>query len=361
MKFYNILNIILLTLFVNVIICGQSVNPSISFETSEHDFGQIKENNGPVSYRFVFTNIGGKPLIINDVHASCGCTSPLWTSEPVLPGRKGFIDVTFNPYGRGGETFNKTVTIKSNAEEGTVVIKIKGYVIPSEKTTDELYPYLMQNLRFKANMIDFGQLLNTSTKSQNIEFINISDEKIKISFKDLKPYFSATVNPKVIGPKQKGEIILTYNAALRNDWDFLIDTLKIVQNKIFNNTNIIVVTATINEDFSFIKHDSIFPSIRIDNRIFDFGELKINSSIEHEFIIKNEGKSNLIIHKTKSSCGCTIIKFSNNVIKPGEESNMKVIFKSDNKTGYSQKSITIISNDPLKPKIVLTVKGFITK
>lgn len=88
--------------------------PRFKFESGEtHDFGTLKE--GPVAeYVFVFKNVGKEPLIIQNASASCGCTTPEWPKEPILPNKKGKIVVRYNTQGRVGP-FNKTVFISSNA------------------------------------------------------------------------------------------------------------------------------------------------------------------------------------------------------------------------------------------------------
>ena len=70
-------------LFVN----SQTRDANISFDIEIHDFGKIQEADGMASVNFGFTNTGSVPLMINQVHASCGCTSPNWSIEPVLPGK----------------------------------------------------------------------------------------------------------------------------------------------------------------------------------------------------------------------------------------------------------------------------------
>lgn len=97
----------------------------IKFEKDLHDFGTIeKEGNG--TYEFVFTNNGKSPLIINGAKGSCGCTVPEWPKDPIAPGSSGRIKVTYDTKRVG--SFTKTVTITSNAEEASKVIKIKGKV-----------------------------------------------------------------------------------------------------------------------------------------------------------------------------------------------------------------------------------------
>ena len=96
------------------------------FEVEEHNFGNVPE--GPeVKYDFIFTNTGKEPLVISDVHASCGCTTPVWPREPILPGAKNKITAVYNTKGRPG-TFNKSIIIKSNAKTLEKMLIIKGMV-----------------------------------------------------------------------------------------------------------------------------------------------------------------------------------------------------------------------------------------
>ena len=102
-----------------------------TFATKTHDFGTIKEANGPVTCTFEFTNSGDKPLLIIDATASCGCTRPEYPSKPIKPGKKGTIKVTYSPIGRPG-AFKKTVKVKTNGSERTTTLRIEGTVIPKK-------------------------------------------------------------------------------------------------------------------------------------------------------------------------------------------------------------------------------------
>lgn len=100
----------------------------IKFELVEHNFGTIKEGT-LAAYEFVFTNTGKAPLILSNVQPSCGCTAPEWSKEPIAPGAKGKIKAVYNSHGRPG-TFQKYITVKSNAQNGEVSLTIKGTVTP---------------------------------------------------------------------------------------------------------------------------------------------------------------------------------------------------------------------------------------
>jgi len=104
--------------------------PKIVFKEETYDFKEVAE--GPqVTHEFKFTNTGKEPLILSNVRASCGCTTPSWPKEPVLPGKDATILVTYNTQGRPG-AFTKSITINSNADQPDKVIFIKGEVIKAE-------------------------------------------------------------------------------------------------------------------------------------------------------------------------------------------------------------------------------------
>lgn len=108
--------------------------PKITFaEKGIYDFGALTEGD-TVEHVFAFTNTGEFPLIINNITASCGCTTPDWPREPVLPGAKSSVRVRFNSRGKSGEQ-NKTITIFANTEPATTDLQFKAMVNPRTDST----------------------------------------------------------------------------------------------------------------------------------------------------------------------------------------------------------------------------------
>ena len=98
-----------------------------------YDFGTIKEEDGRVSHVFTLKNVTEGPLTIKNVRASCGCTTPAWSREPIAPEAEAQITVTYNASGRPG-AFHKsvTVTLSNGTEDFTQVLFIKGKVTPKQ-------------------------------------------------------------------------------------------------------------------------------------------------------------------------------------------------------------------------------------
>ncbi|MDE5809652.1 MAG: DUF1573 domain-containing protein [Muribaculaceae bacterium] len=105
--------------------------PTIKFESNKHDFGNIKEANGPVTATFTFKNTGDGQLVITSAKSTCGCTNPKFSPKPIKPGETSKISVTYNPTGRPGEFF-KEITVKTNDKKHKrLKLIIKGNVVPS--------------------------------------------------------------------------------------------------------------------------------------------------------------------------------------------------------------------------------------
>ena len=111
----------------------QEVNPNapeIQFEQNVIDYGTIEQGTDG-NRIFVFTNTGKEPLILTNVRASCGCTTPKWTRNPIAPGEKGEIMVHYDTNRMGN--FHKTITVTSNAKTANTTLTIKGKVMPKEQ------------------------------------------------------------------------------------------------------------------------------------------------------------------------------------------------------------------------------------
>lgn len=101
------------------------------FNEEVHDFGDVPE--GPAAeVEFKFKNTGKEPILIQAVRPSCGCTTPTWSKDPVLPGQTGVIKASYGTEGRPNG-FTKSITVTSNA--GTKVLTIKGNVEAAPKSS----------------------------------------------------------------------------------------------------------------------------------------------------------------------------------------------------------------------------------
>jgi hypothetical protein len=114
------------------------IKGEMKFEETRHNFGVFAQDTAIVSHDFIFTNVGKAPLIIHQASASCGCTVPEYTLEPVMPGEKGKITVTYNGKGRRPGIFRKSITIHNNGKQTPLRIYIEGEMIGDELPIKEV-------------------------------------------------------------------------------------------------------------------------------------------------------------------------------------------------------------------------------
>lgn len=118
---------ILFTLLMAIVgIQFADAQAKIKFDKVTHDFGTFLESNSVQKCTFTFTNVGDKPLIINQAVASCGCAVPSYTKSPIKPGQKGAISVTYNGKGKFPGHFKKTVTVRTNGVPEMTRLYIEG-------------------------------------------------------------------------------------------------------------------------------------------------------------------------------------------------------------------------------------------
>ncbi|MFM6936462.1 MAG: DUF1573 domain-containing protein [Aquirufa sp.] len=103
---------------------------AIKFKSEKHDFGKIVEGT-QATYSFEFTNTGKTPVVISNVQPSCGCTTPDWTREPIMPGKTVKVTASDNSPGRPGNV-NKSSTGVNNGEVQQIQLFIQGTVEPKK-------------------------------------------------------------------------------------------------------------------------------------------------------------------------------------------------------------------------------------
>lgn len=103
----------------------------LKVDTETKDFGKIPQGK-PVTHEFTVTNTGTTPVVISNVTASCGCTTPTWSQAPILPGKSSKVSATYNAAAMG--SFNKQITVFSNAENSSMTMFLKGEVQQKTET-----------------------------------------------------------------------------------------------------------------------------------------------------------------------------------------------------------------------------------
>ena len=330
--------------------------PAMKLSATEHDFGKFKEEAGKQSFDITVTNTGSTPLVIQNIVASCGCTQPDWTRQPIPPGGNGKITALYDPANRPGQ-FSKTLSVYTNSKPEVVVVTIKGEVIPREKTIEELFTFPVGAVRFESNHLAFTNVKKTEKKIRVMQIVNISNDPVKIGFDNLPAHLTLKANPETLKPGQKGIIEGTYDGTKNAAWGNVSDMVKIKLNDVAQENVYYYVSANLVEDFSSMTKEEVekAPVFKLAASTIDLGTIPGASANEVEFKFTNEGKSDLYIRHVRSTCGCTaVLQGQIGVgIKPGEGSSIKAVFNSGSYNGKVTKAIYVYTNDPKNSEAIL--------
>lgn len=336
----------------------------VTFEKTAHDFGMILEKDGNVSHTFTFTNTGNEPIIISNVSASCGCTTPEWTKTPVLPGKKGIVTATYLVAGRPGP-FDKSLTVVSNAQESSVVIRVKGEVVQKVPSFEEQYPVTIgRSLYLASSDIALARITKGVTKTADINIFNNGIEPIKITFDKLPPHLSFKVEPEIIVPRSKATITCTYETAKTDDWGFITEAISFkINGKKVNNAKL-NISATILDDFSRLtpaeRATGPYPRFKTTTQAFD-NTLK-GSLINTSFVLTNSGEKPMTIRKISSENSAVKTSIARTTVKAGESIEIKITVDTNTfDVGAFSIPISVCSNSPRNPQAIIMVTGSIIK
>lgn len=95
----------------------------------------------------------------------------------------------------------------------------------------------------------------------------------------------------------------------------------------------------------------------VNGRELDFGLMMAGTKRSHKFIFKNIGQADARIWFMKSTCKCTVGKFEDAVLKPGDQTEVELEWKAESQFNEFAQTATIGSNCPEQEEIKLTIKG----
>lgn len=349
-------------LAISAVIFAQQ--PVITFEKTEHDFGKINEADGRVTTIFTFKNEGMAPLVLSNVRASCGCTTPTWTKTPIEPGQTGDITVTYNPNGRPGR-FQKTITITSNATAPTVKLTIKGEVIPKTQQGVNKFPHkIADGLAVSSKIMTYGTILNTKNITKTIEYTNNSDKDITVGvlLNDKEPWIEAQATLVTVKPKEVGQLHVNVDGAKSKVWGSQNSYIYLIVNgkRQMTEDNKLTLSYSIEEDFSGVDKKNA-PIFEIASKEVNLGVISAGSKVSKTISVKNAGVNPLIIRAISNNSAQDLkATVSRTTVKSGKAQDIKIQVVTGQEVGTFRRQIDIITNDPANPHnritIVWTVK-----
>lgn len=229
----------LIFLLASAFILAQTVGPKAVVKNSEHDFGNINQND-IVKHSFTITNSGDEILKISDVRASCGCTAATPDKNELKPGESTQLLVTFNSKGRKGPQ-TKTVNLKTNDPKNpSLVLKIKCNIIVKEENKNKAGAQIF----FPETQHDFGKVKEGEVVNYEFTFENKGTQPLEI--KNIKTSCGCTAaitSEKDLKPGQAGTIKVNFDT--KNRMGKASKTITVVSNDFNEPDKVLTIYADI--------------------------------------------------------------------------------------------------------------------
>jgi len=208
----------------------------------------------------------------------------------------------------------------------------------------------------------FFNLDMNEVRTDTLFVYNDWGSSMQLEFAQLPPFLTITPYPALLPPRSEGYMLVTYNAALRNDFEMVTDRVTLLTNDTINPVKQLHFIAVITEDFSrhTLRELRDAPVAELNTVEYDFGTLRQGAIATYQLELMNKGKEDLIIRKIKSTCGCTVGTPDLLVIPAGGRSNISVMFNTFGREGRHKHTVTIITNDPENTYLFFHIGGEIT-
>ncbi|MCC9167944.1 DUF1573 domain-containing protein [Pontibacter harenae] len=215
-------------MFLCFILAGVNANAQgeLKFEKTMHDFGTIAEGV-QATYEFKVENVGNQPVVIAHVQPSCGCTTPDWTKDPILPGKTGIIKAVYNSTGRPGP-FHKAITVTSNAATPNTTLYIKGAVGPKDLKMSYTAEQKAKSPRLAVGSTNynFGKLEKGQKAVAKFRIKNTGLQDLQVQgIKSNCNCVSYKVSEPAIKPGQQAILELTYVPAMLKEQNEVVTIL----------------------------------------------------------------------------------------------------------------------------------------
>ncbi len=336
----------------------------ITFEKQKHDFGRFSPDKTQLTHSFSFTNEGNSAVKLKDVKTSCGCTTPKWPRKPIEPGEKGHVKVVYDATTSKGY-FRKQVTVVTS-NSSVHELTIEGEPAP-KKTGNSVKGYEVEqgNLAFKKGYVEFGHIPLGGKDTGYITIYNTGSKPLRLVKLRRTKLVQAPGLPRMVQPRQKTKVMLTYtsvnrmaginkNLGLKNGKGLLLTNDPKKPYKEFGYKTSIYPPVKENEK------PKNTPTAKLNQKVIQLGTLGSNNIISTGATLMNKGDAPLIIKGTDSDgCGCEAPLPDKNRLKPGEQTALSVKINTSAYSGRLNKQLDIYTNDPQNPYVTLKLKGYV--
>ena len=328
---------------------------AIEFTKKVHNFGKVSVNDGAQKCSFDFSNISDKPVVINNIISSCGCTTPIWPKKPIMPGEKGKVEVTYLN-DQGPYPFDKTLTVYTSASTKPIILRITGLAYENERSLKEMFPVSIGVLGVKKNIVKGGQIAQGKSKSGNFTIANISNKSVEIKFANVSPGLEITAQPQTIPAGETADVSYTVDTRAKENWGNTTYCAEVLCNGVKAKEKIMVECMIIDNFEALTKEERNKSSMVLAvNSSYNFGSVAKGEPVTAAFQLRNTGQSPLVLHKIDAPENVKVS--SPTTIAPGEKFTLTATVNTSASKGEQIYTITLVTNSPNRPLVNLFVTG----
>ena len=328
----------------------------LTIQKTEIDMGTVVYNT-PATAVFELRNKGLRKLKIEQVDTGCGCMKAEYPNGDIGMGEKFQIRVIFDARQLGH--FQRMIKVKSNGLKDDLWLTIKGVVKTSLDDYSNIYPYGIGDLLLDNNTLEFDDINKGKTYEQTIHVMNNGKNVMQPNMMHLPPYLTAYCVPDRLQPRHAGEIKVTLNPSKLSDFGLTQTSIYLAQQlgeKVSPDKEIVVSAVVLPSFDGLSDTDRVnAPKISLSSEIVNIGFAGKKKRTE-EIIVTNEGRSELRISSLQMFTGGFTMTLGKKNLQPGEATKLKVTAFADQMSKVKgQPRVLMITNDPTKPKVVISV------
>lgn len=329
--------------------------------TTQHevvDCGQVVFRK-PVTAEFVLKNDGHKPLVINNVLKSCGCTEVDYPKTGIAAGESFVIKAVYDAKQMG--SFTKQVCLYTNAGEEPFILSMRGRVVGSVVDFAGSYDEMLGAIKSDAQEVEFDDVNRGDRPVQRIHIFNPTDEVMEPVVMHLPDYLHAFVSPSKVAPRHSAEISFVLDSKKLRDLGLNQTSVYLGErpgDKIAPEKEI-VVSAVLLPGFDNMTpaRKALAPKMEMSTTDLNLGSFNGKKKLKGEILITNKGKSELDIRSMQMFTMGLQVNLKKSKIQPGETVKMKVtaVAADLKKSRVRHPRILMITNDPDHAKVVVKI------
>lgn len=341
---------ILVAAVVSLIVLSQGVcaGQIVRFDSEKWSFGRIEETGGEVKHTFRFVNTSDKPVVIERVTTSCGCTAADYPRRPIASGKEGSLTVSFNPNGLPGR-FDKTVNVAFTGHDEVVRLTITGTVNPRPRSIEDDYPFMLAGgVRAETLNRSFGYVAQGKTIGMTIGITNTSDSRVELD--TLWTSRSGLLRfdyPGWLEAGEKGLLTLTYDLSDRVRYGLLNDCIRLVVDGRMAEMPFTVSGVAVDD---FVTDATTKPKAEYSSVFHDFGLVRRGKSVKVEVELTNRGTEPLVVRSVEPRGNTVFGLHAGDVVAPNSTVRVVLkmnIFEDDFDRVFG--GAIIVTNDPERP------------